>query len=647
MIAPDTVAAIHEAARIEEVVGDFVSLRKRGANLLGLCPFHNERTPSFTVSPVKNLFKCFGCGKGGSPVQFVMEYERLDYPAALRYLAQRYNIPIEEKEEDEALRQRRNLLESLALVNHFAQQYFSDLLLQNPEGQSVGGSYFKERGFLQSTLEKFQLGYSLDSFDGLLQAATQKGYQSDYLLQLGLLTEKNGKRFDFFRARVIFPIHNAAGRVVAFAGRTLLNNDKTQPKYINSPETELYIKSKTLYGLHLAKKAIQQHDFCFLVEGYTDVISLHQAGIENVVASSGTSLTEGQIQLIKRYTTHITVLYDGDAAGIKAALRGLDMILEADMNVKIVNLPPTEDPDSWVRQKGAAGFLEYVQQNAKDFIFYKATLLAAEAAHDPVKRSELVHSIVDSIARIPDAIKRSVYVRECATLLQVPESLLIAESNKIRRQQFKAQVSEQDKAAVDYLMPATAPPPKQNNNTATTDAVGLDHLEREVLRLLLRHGSKEIEPEIFVIPFVLHDLQDSKITFKNALCAQVLLLFEQALHEDRLEEARFFQYHENSDIAALAADLLSEKYQLSHNWEKMHQIYVKSEDERFKEELLNLLNRYKVRYLLQWRDELAQALKQAQEQKDATEMMRLLILQNECLKLQKSLSQYLKSDTLR
>lgn len=426
MILQKTIAEIFETSKIDEVVGDFVNLKRRGVNMIGLCPFHNEKTPSFTVSPAKGIYKCFGCGKGGNSVNFIMEHEQASYPDALRFLAKKYGIKVEEKElspEQDLERQKRD---SLFIINEFATNYYHDNLMNNDIGKSVGLSYFRERGFRKNTIEKFQLGFAFDKNDHLTLSMVNKGYNVELLKSVGLTT-RFGR--DFFRNRVQFPIHNLSGKVIGFGGRILVS-DKKKPKYLNTPETEIYNKSKVLYGIYFAKKTVRQEDNCLLVEGYTDVISLHQAGIENVVSSSGTSLTVGQIQLIKRYTSNITILYDGDTAGVKAALRGLDLVLEQDMNVKVVLLPEGEDPDSYVQSVGTEKFKKYIAKNATDFILFKTNLILKETENDPIKRATLIKDIVESIARIPDPIKRSVFVRECSNLMEMSEQILVDETNK-------------------------------------------------------------------------------------------------------------------------------------------------------------------------------------------------------------------------
>lgn len=444
MIPKETISAIFEASRIDEVVGEFVSLKKRGANMLGLCPFHNEKTPSFNVSPVKGIYKCFGCGKAGNSVNFIMEHEQMNYPEALRWLAKKYNIPIEEEEQTPEQVQANNERESLYVVCSFAQKNFTETLWETDEGKSVGLSYYHQRGFTDDTIHKFQLGYSLDKWRGFSDAAIAAGHKLDYLVKAGLTISKEAPEstaggppeqerfFDRFSARVIFPVHNVSGRVIAFGGRTL-KTDKKIAKYINSPETDIYHKSKVLYGLYFSKKRIVEEDNCYLVEGYTDVISLHQAGIENVVASSGTSLTVDQIRLIRRYTPNITILYDGDSAGIKASFRGIDLVLEEGMNVRVLLFPDGEDPDSFSKKISSTELKAFIKENSKDFLAFKAQLLNSEAAHDPIKKAGLIKEMVESISLIPEPIYRSVYIKECSRIMDVDEQALLSELNKLRR----------------------------------------------------------------------------------------------------------------------------------------------------------------------------------------------------------------------
>ncbi|RZL03393.1 MAG: DNA primase, partial [Pedobacter sp.] len=415
MINQDTINKIMETARIEEVVGDFVALKKRGTSLIGNCPFHNEKTPSFHVSVTKGIYKCFGCGKGGDSVHFVMDHEKYSYPEALKFLANRYNIEVEETVQSPQNIEAQNARESLYIVSEYAANYFANELFTGEEGRAIGLSYFKERGFREDIVKKFQLGYSPDVWDALIQNATAAGHKEEYLEKTGLAIKNDkGRVYDRFRGRVMFPIHNFTGRVIGFGGRTL-KTDKNVPKYVNSPESDIYHKSNVLYGLFHAKKSIRDTDNCYLVEGYADVLAVHQAGIENVVASSGTSLTVEQIRMIGRFTENVTILYDGDAAGIKASLRGLDMILEEGLNVKVVSFPDGHDPDSYMHHVGASAFKKYIEDTRKDFILYKANILLKEAGNDPIKRAGIIKDIVESISKIPDDIKASIFIRECSS----------------------------------------------------------------------------------------------------------------------------------------------------------------------------------------------------------------------------------------
>ena len=441
MIDQHTIDRIIDAANIVEVVSDFVTLRRRGANYVGLCPFHDEKTPSFSVSPARGICKCFSCGKGGNSVHFIMEHEQVSYYEALKYLARKYNIEIQERQLSEEEKQRKTDRESMLIVNEFAQKFFATNLLENVEGRSIGLGYFRERGFGEDIIKKFGLGYSPEKRDALAQEALRKGYKKDYLIKTGLCLEsQQGSLYDRYKGRVIFPIHSLSGKVIAFGGRILKKDDKAA-KYVNSPESEVYHKSDVLYGIYHAKQAIVKNDFCYLVEGYTDVLSMHQAGIENVVASSGTSLTPGQIRLIHRFTNNITVLYDGDAAGIKASMRGIDLILQEGMNIKVVLLPDGDDPDSFSKKQSAADFTAYIRAHETDFIRFKTNLLLEGAGNDPIKRATLIGDIVRSIAIIPDNILRTIYVQDCARLLSVDEKLLLQEVNNLQRDKREQEIA--------------------------------------------------------------------------------------------------------------------------------------------------------------------------------------------------------------
>ena len=436
MIPRETIAQILEAAHIEDVVGEFVTLKKRGSNLIGVCPFHKEKTPSFNVNPARNIFKCFGCGKAGDSVRFIMEHEHYSYPEALRYLAKKYGIKIEEREQTPEEMAAQNERERMFNINSFAQKYFSETMLNTDEGQSVGLAYFRERGFRDAIINRFQLGYCPNSGSAFTEFAIKNGYDKDLLIKVGLTGSYENRLYDRYQGRVIFPIHNLTGKVIGFGGR-ILTSEKTKAKYVNSPESEIYNKSQTLYGIFFARNEISRLDNCILVEGYADVLSMHQAGIENVVASSGTSLTTEQIRMISRYTKNVTMLYDGDAAGIHAALRGTNMVLEEGMNVRIVVLPPEHDPDSFVQQYPIEYVTKYLADNAKDFISFKTNLLLKDANNDPIKKASVIKDIVETISVIPDPIYRATYIKECSRTLEVAEQTLMNELNKILRAKYR------------------------------------------------------------------------------------------------------------------------------------------------------------------------------------------------------------------
>ena len=452
-IPRETVEQILQAAHIEEVVGEFVTLKKRGSNMWGNCPFHNEKTPSFSVNPARNIFKCFGCGKAGDSAKFLMEHEHFSYPEALRYLAKKYNIKIEEKEQTAEEIMQQSIREKMFNINEFADKYFVDTLWNTDEGKTIGLQYFRERGYFDPIIQKFHLGYSPAQWDAFTEHAKKNGYSDELLEQIGLSIKGQKGLYDRYHGRVMFPIHSLTGRVIGFGGR-ILTNDKKSPKYQNSPESEIYDKKQTLYGIYFAKNAIARQDECILVEGYFDVLRMHQIGIENVVASSGTSLTMEQIRLVKRYTKNITMLYDGDAAGIHAALRGTDMILSEGMNVRVVVLPPEHDPDTFGKEFSVEYVSNYLKDNAKDFVRFKTELLLKDAQNDPIKRGQVIRDIVETISVIPDSIFRITYVKECSRLLDMPEQTLTNELNKILRVKFKKSLGVEDNVA-NYLLAIT------------------------------------------------------------------------------------------------------------------------------------------------------------------------------------------------
>ncbi|MEI6753012.1 MAG: DNA primase [Paludibacter sp.] len=579
MIDQPTIDRITEAAQIQDVVGDFVTLRKRGVNLLGLCPFHGEKTPSFTVSPAKGIFKCFGCGKGGNSVHFIMEHEQLGYTEALKYLARKYHIEVQERELSPEEMAVRNDRESMFLVNEFAQKHFTSTLHNHIDGKSIGLGYFRERGFRDDIIQKFQLGYSLEQRDAFTQAALKAGYNKEYLVKTGLTLEnESGQTTDRFRGRVMFPVHSLSGKVVAFGGRILKKDDK-MAKYVNSPESEIYHKSNELYGIFFAKQAIVKQDRCFLVEGYTDVISMHQSGIENVVASSGTSLTPGQIRLIHRFTENVTVIYDGDAAGIKASIRGIDLLLEEGLNIKVLLLPDGDDPDSFARKTNASDFIEYVERNASDFIRFKTNLLLTDAGNDPVKRAGLVLDIVRSISIIPNSAIRSEYVKECSTLLNVEEQMLYYEINKLKN-------SEQEKNATrrQNEIPEQSDSPESDAIARISSSSKFEDQERNILQILVKYGQaifyyadEEKQLPVTVGDYILEELEKDNLLFYNEVHTLILEEYKLNHKMDGFVAERFFLYHPNSRVSILTADLVTEKYTLSKVHSKVKKVETDAE----------------------------------------------------------------------
>jgi DNA primase len=577
MIKPETIQRILETAHIEEVIGDFVMLKKRGANYLGLCPFHNEKTPSFSVSPSKGIYKCFGCGKAGNVVGFIMEHEHYSYPEALKFLAKRYNIEIEEEEMTPEMQQELDERESMFTVNSFVSKYFQHNLVETEEGKSVALSYLKERDLRDATIEKFELGYALDKWQDYSEHAIKNGYKKEILVRTGLSIEKDNRLIDRFRGRVIFPIHNLTGKVIGFGGR-ILSSEKSTAKYINSPESDIYNKSKVLYGIYFARTEIVKQNNCYLVEGYTDVISLHQADIENVVASSGTSLTEDQIRLIKRFTPNITILYDGDTAGIKASFRGIDLILEQGMNVKIVLFPDGEDPDSYVRNHRTSEVEEFITGQAKDFITFKTNLLLDETLGDPARKAELIKEIVQSISQIPNGINRSVYIKECSIMLDVPEQTLMNELNKRLRQRFRKQTSP-----VYTGQQTEETEVKQSlEQQLEVDPLDLTPNERFLVEIILKYGNSTItyeeegtKKEITLTDYILEDIQNDQIEFKDLLVKEVFQEVFEFRNTGKQVSDKYFISHPKKKISNFAIELIASPYMLSDGWEK-NKIYVKT-----------------------------------------------------------------------
>ena len=599
-IPRETVEQILQAAHIEEVVGEFVTLKKRGSNMWGNCPFHNEKTPSFSVNPARNIFKCFGCGKAGDSAKFLMEHEHFSYPEALRYLAKKYNIKIEEKEQTAEEIMQQSIREKMFNINEFADKYFVDTLWNTDEGKTIGLQYFRERGYFDPIIQKFHLGYSPAEWDAFTKHAKQNGYSDELLEQIGLSIKGQKGLYDRYHGRVMFPIHGLTGRVIGFGGR-ILTNDKKSPKYQNSPESEIYDKKQTLYGIYFAKNAIAKNDECILVEGYFDVLRMHQIGIENVVASSGTSLTMEQIRLVKRYTKNITMLYDGDAAGIHAALRGTDMILSEGMNVRVVVLPPEHDPDTFGKEFSVEYVSNYLKDNAKDFVRFKTELLLKDAQNDPIKRGQVIRDIVETISVIPDSIFRITYVKECSRLLDMPEQTLTNELNKILRAKFKKSLGVDDNVAPETET-TTATQPKQDETLEDQLPAGY-YQERELVKLLLMYGremivderedenGEKIYEQVSVAQFIVDDLKNDGFVFTNAVNKKIFDIFDHAIDEGRIPDDSFFVSHEDETIAQLAADLLSTPYKLDQ-WEKFS-IFVKSEENNLRATVLSSIYRYK------------------------------------------------------
>ena len=574
----ETIERILDSAKIEEVVGDFVTLKKRGVNLIGLCPFHNEKTPSFTVSPAKNLCKCFGCGKGGNPVHFIMEHEQLSYYDALRWLAKKYHIEIKERELSDEEKREESIRESLFVINQYALHFFTETLHSTEEGKAIGLNYFRHRGLRDETIKKFCLGYSLEKRDAFAQTATTAGYKPELIAKTGVCyNTDDGKLQDRFWGRVIFPVHTISGKVVAFGGRILQNNAKAA-KYVNSPESEIYHKSDHLYGLYFAKQAIIQKDHCILVEGYLDVISMYQAGIQNVVASSGTSLTTGQIKLIHRFTNNVTLLYDGDKAGIKASIRGIDMLLEEGMNINVVLLPEGEDPDSYAQSHSTGEVEQFIENNKVDFIRFKTNLLLDEVGDDPIRRAELVGDVVKSIAVVPSDILRSEYIKKCSEKLNVSEQILVQGMAKLRMQRAEEQEKRNNSTKNN-----TESTNKKNNETVIDEFQqsiiksydkALHHKEKAIIQFILKNGDKLLQvPENkanntpafteTVLSHLFYSFDEDGIEISHPLYAKIFKEAAEHINNPDFNPEKHFIAHPNHEISTLTAELCGERYLLS------------------------------------------------------------------------------------
>ena len=608
MIPKNTVDIIIETAHVEEVVGEFITLKKRGANLLGLCPFHGEKTPSFTVSSVKGIYKCFGCGKAGNSVNFVMDHLKLTYPEALKWLAKKYNIEVIEREITPAERELQTERESMLIVMQYAQRYFSETMLQIDEGKSIGLGYFKERDLKDDIISKFQLGYSLEEKNSFTNTAIKNGYSPKYLAKTGMSILSNryvegneikaSDLFDRYAGRVMFPIHDDGGRVVAFGGRSL-TKDKKIAKYINSPETEIYNKSKILYGLWLGKKTIQEKDTCFLVEGYMDVIAMHQAGIENVVASSGTSLTVDQIKSIHRFTKNIVVLYDGDEAGQKASSRAIPLLLEEGMNVKLLQFPDNDDPDSFSRKVTIQEFHDYIETNVTDFLYFKTKKLKEQTKNDPIKLAGVIKDIVENIAIIPDNIIRSIYIKECSNIMEIEESILQLEVNKIRRKVSPKQ--KKDDSVLDENSQTEILNQTNFQETNENTVLKFDSEEKELLRIMLLHGNilvkidaeteNEVaadDLEITISEFILYELWRDQISLENPIHQVILDEYILELSHDRIPTIQHFSMSQNPIISSFVINNIINNYELSNKWEKLG-VYISEEINDIKKSTENLL----------------------------------------------------------
>ena len=584
LISQNTIAQVFETARVEEVIGDFVQLKKAGSNFKGLSPFSEERTPSFMVSPVKQIWKDFSSGKGGNAVTFLMEHEHFTYPEAIRYLAKKYNIEIEETERTDEEKAQADARESLYLVSEYAKDYFQNVLHKTDQGKAIGLSYFKERGFTEETIKKFQLGYSLDEWQAFTDEALGKGYQIEFLEKTGLTIVKDERRFDRFKGRVMFPIHSMSGRVLGFGGR-ILTNDKKAAKYLNSPESDIYHKSKVLYGLYFAKQTIAKEDNCYLVEGYTDVIQFYQTGVKNVVSSSGTALTSEQIRLINRLTKNITVLFDGDAAGIRASIRGIDLILEQGMNVKVCTFPDGEDPDSFAKTNTLEELTQYLDANAKDFIQFKASLLVKEANNDPIKKAETIREIVNSISKIPDAIKREIYVRECASIMDISENVLFSTLAQISKKEFQEanKKLKQEQKAFEVVKHEPQKGPKVDVQY---------ELERKIIEILMLYGDRteqfedlilkedEVSGELLLEPTIHEarvfekiylDLQEDEMMFSNEKFRELYYsLIDKLNQNENFSTKDFINQLDQASASEVTTILMDdEKYNL-HDWERNH-----------------------------------------------------------------------------
>ncbi|MBS1545950.1 MAG: DNA primase [Bacteroidetes bacterium] len=631
MITPQSIQQVKDAVRIEEVLGDFVQLKRKGPRYLGLCPFHNEKTPSFNVSPQLGIFKCFGCGEKGDAIGFLQKHEHLTFVEAIRWLAKRYQIELEEEQQSEEQQLEQSERESLAVVQQWALDWSVDQLWNSDEGKRIGLSYFHERGFREDTIKEFQLGYVPERGNAFASAALAHGFNPELLEKAGWIKRReDGTPWDFFQGRVTFPIHGLTGQPIAFGARTL-KSDKKLPKYFNSPESVLYVKSRSLYGIILAKKAIVEQQQCLLVEGYTDVISLHQAGVHNVVASSGTSLTVDQVRLIKRYAPAVVILYDGDAAGIKASLRGIDLVIAEGLNVKIVAFPDGDDPDSFARKHSSGEIADFIQDAAKDFLAFKADLLVKDAGNDPVKKAAAIHELVESIALVPDHVLRSLYVKQCAGLLDISEQALVSELNKVLRRGVRKRLGD-DAPLLEEIVPNPVAPPQP-----VQEETGFTPQERELMRMLIKYGHERIivpmqeedgsasEEELSVAELMFQSLAYDEIDFSDPLFATIYRDYSFA-HKTGTEvrPARYIG-NENEEWRKLSIDLLTDRHVLSPNWKTKHKIHVVQEQDQLLDAVEHSMNVLKERHLDRMLRDTQEKLKTVVDDAEMESVMRELM----------------------
>ena len=602
MISQETIQQIQNRIDITEIVGSFVKLKKRGANYLGLCPFHNEKSPSFTVSPAKEIYKCFGCGKSGNTIGFLMDLEKYSYVESLRWLANKYNVEIEETEVSPELRLQQQSADSLYAINNFAQKHFTDALFDS-EGRDIALSYLKERGFREEIIKKFQLGYDPASGDSFAKAAIKGQYNPELLQKSGLVVNRDETLRDNYRGRIIFPVHNQSGKISGFGARLIKNNDKA-PKYINTPENEIYVKSRILYGSYFARMAIDKADECLLVEGYTDVVSLHQAGIENVVASGGTSLTPDQLRLVKKYTNNLTIIYDGDGAGVKAAVRGMDLALEEGLNVKLVLIPDNEDPDSYVNKLGPAAFADFVRENKKDFVIFQLGISLAEAGNDSAKKSLIVNRIAETISKITKAehfTKRQDYIKQVAEMLKIEEAGLNDLVNKFIRE--KVQKDEGRQFSKEELH-VSDEDEAQNKNSPDLLFNKDEMQERAIVRSLLEFGLKEWEKNITVADYILKEFDnDLENMIENSSLVSVINIYRKLYQEGNEPTAKDFLYHSDKELSLLVIDIMDSQSEISPNWANRYEGKIYTREDLFKEEVISTLSYFKLRKIKRMIDE--------------------------------------------